>query len=100
MNQIRLRQMNIEAQVHFQTAVPNISVAIGSTRELLPSEILNADSTDYLLGGALTLRNGRIDKYLFEEGYCQARKYVRNYSQDNFTFCYYDRDHLGDLTII
>ena len=32
------------------TAVPNISVAIGSTRELLPSEILNADSTDYLLG--------------------------------------------------
>jgi RHS repeat-associated protein len=89
--------MNIEAQVHFQTAVPNISVAIGSTRELLPSEILNADSTDYLIGGALTLRNGRIDKYLFEEGYCQARKYVRNYSQDNFTFCYYDRDHLGNV---
>ena len=89
--------MNIEAQVHFQTAVPNISVAIGSTRELLPSEILSADSTDYLIGGALTLRNRRIDKYLFEEGYCQARKYSRNYSQDNFTFCYYDRDHLGNI---
>ena len=25
---------------------------------------------------------------------------THNYSQDNFTFCYYDRDHLGDLTII
>ena len=32
------------------TAVPNISVAIGSTRELAPSEILSTDSTDYLLG--------------------------------------------------
>ena len=79
------------------TAVPNISVAIGSTRELLPSEILNADSTDYLLGGSLTMRNGRIDKYQFDEGYCQATKYVRNPSQDNFTFYYYNRDHLGSI---
>ena len=84
-------------RVIYQTAVPNISVAIGSMRELLPSEILNADSTDYLLGGSLTLKNGRIDKYRFEEGYCQARKYSRNYSQDNFTFCYFDRDHLGNI---
>ncbi len=30
------------------TAVPNITVAIGSARELAPSEILSADSTDYL----------------------------------------------------
>ena len=59
--------------------------------------MLDAGGTDSLLGGALTLRNGRIDKYLFEEGYCQARKYNRNYSQDNFTFCYYDRDHLGNV---
>ena len=22
---------------------------------------------------------------------------TRNYSQDNFTFCYYDRDHLGNV---
>ena len=84
-------------RVIYQTAVPNITVAIGSMRELLPSEILNADSTDYLLGGSLTLKNGRIDKYRFEEGYCQARKYSRNYSQDNFTFCYFDRDHLGNI---
>ena len=33
-------------------AVPNITVAIGSTRELMPSEILHTDSTDYLLGGS------------------------------------------------
>ena len=46
-------------RVTHQTAVPNISDAIGSTRELAPSEVLSADSTDYLLGGSLTLRNGR-----------------------------------------
>ncbi len=79
------------------TAVPNITVAIGSVRELLPSEILSADSTDYLLGGSLTLRNGRIDKLQFEEGYCQAAAYSGNTSQDNFTFHYYDRDHLGSI---
>ena len=33
-------------RVVYQTAVPNISVAIGSTRELMPSEILYTDSTD------------------------------------------------------
>ena len=86
-----------ELRVTHQTAVPNITVAIGSTRELLPSEVLNADSVDYLLGGSLTMRNGRIDKFLFDEGYCQATKYVRVPSQDNFTFYYYDRDHLGSI---
>ena len=82
-------------RVIYQTAVPNITVAIGSARELMPSEILFTDSTDYLLGGALTMRNGRIDKYQFEEGYCQATQY--NATQDNFTFLYYDKDHLGNV---
>ena len=81
-------------RVIYQTAVPNISVAIGCSKELVASEILYADSTDYLLGGSLTLKNGRIDKYQFEEGYCQA---VSNASQDNFTFQYYDLDHLGNV---
>ena len=79
------------------TAVPNISVAIGSTRELAPSEILSTDSTDYLLGGSLTLRNGRIDRLQFDEGYCQATEYSGNPMQDDFFFYYYDRDHLGNI---
>lgn len=82
-------------RVIYQTAVPNITVAIGSVRELAPSEVLYTDSTDYLLGGSLTLRNGRIDKYQFEEGYCQAESL--NATQDNFMFYYYDRDHLGNV---
>ena len=84
-------------RVIHQTAVPNISVPIGSIRELAPSEILSADSTDYLLGGSLTMRNGRIDKLQFEEGYCQAVEYSGNASQDDFYLYYYDRDHLGNI---
>ena len=34
---------------------------------------------------------------IFEEGYCQAERYVYDASQDEFTFCYYDRDHLGNI---
>ena len=54
-----------------------------------------ADSSDYLLGGSLVMKNGRIDKYQFDEGYCQAKRY--NNTMDDFTFCYYDKDHLGDI---
>ena len=79
------------------TAVPNITVAMGQTRELAPSEILAADSTDYLLGGMLTMRDGRIDRYQFDGGYCQAMPSAINASQDYFTFYYYDRDHLGSV---
>ena len=87
--------MGEKLRVIYQTAVPNITVAIGSTRELSPSEVQYTDSIDYLLGGTLTLKNGRIDKYQFDEGYCQAERY--NTSMDSFTFCYYDRDHLGNI---
>ena len=79
------------------TAVPNITVPIGTARELAPSEILSTDSTDYLLGGTLTMKNGRIDRYLFDEGYCQASKYASNPVQDGFTPYYFDRDHLGSV---
>ena len=84
-------------RVVYQTAVLNVSVAIGSARELSPSEILSADSVDCLLGGRLTLRNGRIDRFQFDEGYCQAKRYTYNHSQDDFIFYYYDRDHLGNI---
>ena len=75
----------------------NITVPIGMARELAPSEILAADSTDYLLGGTLTMKNGRIDRYLFDEGYCQASKVPSNPAKDKFVFYYYDRDHLGSV---
>lgn len=58
----------------YYTAMPNITVAVGETKVLAPAEILCVDSVDYMLGGSLILRNGRMDKYLFDEGYCQAKE--------------------------
>ena len=50
--------------------------------------------TDYLLGGALTLKNGRIDKYYFEGGF--ARAFETSATTDRFVFYYYNKDHLGN----
>ncbi|SFC82826.1 RHS repeat-associated core domain-containing protein, partial [Xylanibacter ruminicola] len=81
--------------VHY-TAKPNISRTWGvKPAELTSSQILQADSTDYLLGGSLTMKNGRIDKYIFDGGYAQAS--VASSTSDNFTFYYYTPDHLGNI---
>lgn len=50
--------------------------------------------TDYLLGGALTLKNGRIDKCYFEGGF--ARAFETSATTDRFVFYYYNQDHLGN----
>ena len=64
--------------VHY-TAKPNITRTWGEKpAELTVAQILLADSTDYLMGGSLTMKNGRIDKYLF-------------------AFYYYNKDHLGNI---
>lgn len=54
-----------------------------------------ADSSDYLLGGSLVIKNDNIDKFLFEGGYAQAG-IVSNTTKDKFTFYYYNQDHLGN----
>ena len=86
-------------RVIYTTAKPHvITREIGKDiTERLPENyrVSTPETVDYLLGGALTLRNGVIDKYQFEEGYCQAKRY--NNTMDDFTFCYYDKDHLGDI---
>ena len=81
--------------VHY-TAKPNITRTWGEKpAELTVAQILLADSTDYLMGGSLTMKNGRIDKYLFEGGYAQAS--VASSTTENFAFYYYNKDHLGNI---
>lgn len=63
--------------------------------ELTASQILQTDSTDYLMNGNLILKNGRIDKYLFDGGYAQATATGSN--NDSFAFYYYNQDHLGNV---
>ena len=62
--------------------------------ELKASDIQSTDSTDYLLGGSLVVRNGKIDKYLFDGGYAQA---TASGTTDKFTFYYQNKDHLGTV---
>ena len=114
----------IKLRTIYYTALPNIRVATGETHKLLPSEILSTDSIDYLLNGTLLLENGRIDKYLFPEGYVKA--YYNNLAErlrdelvpaketiivdkdlnadthsllddiDSFEPYFYNQDHLGN----
>ena len=80
----------------YQTAVPNITVAVGTAHELTTQELLYADSTDYYHGGKLTVKNGRLDKYYFDGGYAQATMDEATQS-DDFAFFYYTADHLGNV---
>ena len=81
--------------VHY-TAKPNITRTWGEKpAELTMAQILLADSTDYLMGGSLTMKNGKIDKFLFEGGYAQAS--VASSTTDNFAFYFYNQDHLGNI---
>ncbi|MBQ3805116.1 MAG: hypothetical protein II844_04835 [Prevotella sp.] len=79
-----------------QTAAPNITVAMGTAHELTASEMLYEDVTDYYLGGKLTVKNGKADKYYFDGGYAQATADEANNS-DDFAFFYYNSDHLGNV---
>ena len=81
--------------VHY-TAVPNITRTWGvKPPELTLAQILLSDSVDYLLGGSMVMKNGRVDKYLFEGGYAQAS--VAGSTTDSFAFFYYNKDHLGSI---
>ena len=62
--------------------------------EQKPFVIQHADYTDYLLGGSLVMKNGKLDKYLFEGGYAQAS--AATSTTDKFAFNYYNQDHLGN----
>ena len=41
------------------------------------------------------MKNGKVDKYLFDGGYAQAS--AISTTSDNFTFYYYTPDHLGNI---
>ena len=69
-------------------------VKIGKTKELTPEEINCTETVDYLLGGSFVVKNGKIDKVLFDGGYAQAT--AANSTTDKFAFNFYNQDHLGN----
>ena len=64
--------------------------------EQYPFRLQYTISTNYLLGGSLVMKNGKIDKILFEGGYAQATA-VNKTTKDKFAFYYYNQDHLGNI---
>ena len=63
--------------------------------ELKLFPIQQKDSTDYFIGGSFVMKNGKIDKVLFDGGYAQA-SVVSNTTKDKFAFNFYNQDHLGN----
>lgn len=51
---------------------------------------------DYLLDGTFVMRNGKIDKYLFDGGYAQA---TTGAYTDSFAFYHYLKDNLAGKTV-
>ena len=89
-------------RVVYYTAVPNIKWKYGERPDMLSKEqILYADSTDYLMGGSLILKNGVIDKYLFAGGYCQwsilGSSTGSIFNTNVSHLYYYNQDHLGNI---
>jgi len=82
--------------VHY-TAMPNISIPMGSSRSLSSKEILCVDSVDYYLSGSLTAKNGILDKYLFKGGYFEfPSQYSTSKEMSNIASYFYNTDHLGN----
>ena len=76
--------------VHY-TAKPNMNKAWGVKPKFSTAQILQQDSTDYLLGGSLVMQNGKVNKFLFEGGFALVRA-----ASNKFAFYYYNQDHLGN----
>ena len=74
------------------TAQPNITVAMGTAKLLVASEILSKDSIDY--HGNLIIENGIPSKYLFGGGYVSLKSAKTN--RPEIAFLYYDQDILGN----
>ena len=65
-------------------------VEIGKKKELTEEETNCTETVDYLLGGSLIMRNGKIDKVLFEGGYAQDT--LATSTTDKFAFYFYNLD--------
>ena len=82
-------------RVAHYTAKPNITRNFGERpADLTPSQTLYKDSTDYLLGGSLVMKNGKTDRLLFEGGFALATS--SSSTASTFSFRYYNQDHLGN----
>ena len=81
--------------VEHYVAAPNVTVPFGAEPDALTQgQVMYDGSTQYLLGGSLVVKDGLIDRYLFDGGYAKATSV--NPTTYTFEFFYYNKDHLGN----
>ena len=81
--------------VEHYVAAPNVTVPFGAEPDALTQgQVMYAGSTQYLLGGSLMVKDGMVDRYLFDGGYAKAT--FVNPTTYTFEFYYYNKDHLGN----
>ena len=81
--------------VEHYVASPNVMVPFGAEPDALTQgQVMYAGSTQYLLGGSLVMKDGLVDRYLFDGGYAKAT--FVNPTTYTFEFYYYNQDHLGN----
>lgn len=78
-------------QTIYKTAVPNISVALGETISLTPSNTLSVDTITY--AGDFILENGQLTKYLYDGGYF-------TFNNGQAVAHYYIQDHQGNIRAV
>jgi RHS repeat-associated protein len=93
--------------------VKRYEAGIEPSEDLTPEQTQFCDTTDYLLGGRLVLKKGRLDRFLFDGGYCSeyipsGRRLQRPRDPSlweayvfamtrHLDFYYYNQDHLGNV---
>ena len=61
----------------YYTAMPNVRVSMGMDYDGIEDNHLSVDSVDYLLGGTVLCRNGRVSQILFDGGYVKVERRVQ-----------------------
>lgn len=78
------------------TAMPNMSVAMGTVHILSDDEILSRDSDEYVCGGTVVLRNGSFYEYRTAEGFFRISGKAGG-GKPAVTAYYFNKDHLGNV---
>ena len=79
----------------YYIAVPNVTRTFGVKPEGYPqSQVMCAYQYDYLLGGSLIIKNGTIERVLFDGGFAAATRLSN--TTYGFDMYYYNKDHLGN----
>lgn len=81
----------VKHSVVHQTAIPNLTVPMGSTLNLMTNQISNTSTVDYC--GNVIYKNGVLDMLLTETGYIEIRG-------TGYSYHHYLRDHQGNNRVV